>query len=83
MKAYAQAHPEVRQQGDIMRGKDLDESVRSVESKPELVSMMKSEGVSPREFVLGMMTIMTAGMWAAMSQRYPDAKMPPRSIRGT
>ena len=77
MRAYAQAHPEVREHGDFMRGKDLDESVKSIEAKPELVSLMKSEGVAPREFVLGMMSVVTAGMWAAMSKQYPDAKMPP------
>jgi hypothetical protein len=76
MRAYAEKHPEVRQQGDLMRGKTLDESVKSMEAKPELVSMMKAEGVTPREFVLGMMSMVSAGMWAAMSQRYPDAKMP-------
>ena len=77
MKAYAQAHPDVRQKGDFMRGKDLDESIKSIESKPELVSMMKSEGVSPRDFVLGTMSLMTAGMWAEMSKSYPNAQMPP------
>ena len=77
MREYAQAHPEVKKKGDFMRGKDLDESVQSVESHPELVSLMKSEGVAPREFVLGMMSLMTAGMWAEMSKSYPSAQMPP------
>ncbi|MGZ6142015.1 MAG: hypothetical protein ACXWLM_01695 [Myxococcales bacterium] len=77
MRAYAKAHPDVEKRGDFMRGKDLDESVKSIESKPELVSLMKSEGVAPRDFVVGMMSVVTAGMWAEMSKQYPSAQMPP------
>jgi hypothetical protein len=77
MREYAAAHPEVRQQGDFMRGKDLGESIKSVEAKPELVAMMKEQGVTPRDFVLGTMSLFSAAMWAQMSKQYPDAKMPP------
>ena len=36
-----------------------------------------SPSVTPRDFVVGTMSLFTAAMWAQMSQQYPDAKMPP------
>jgi hypothetical protein len=77
MKEYAEAHPQVREKSGFMGGDTLDDSVKSVEAKPEMVAIMKSEGLQPREFVLGMMSLISAGMWAEMSKSYPDAKMPP------
>jgi len=77
MKEYAQAHPEAQKKGDFMRGDTLDDSVKTVEAKPELAAIMKAEGLAPREFVLGMMSLISAGVWAEMSKSYPDAKMPP------
>ena len=59
-EAWAKAHPEVKQQGDFMRGNDLDESVKSIEAKPELVSLMKSEDVTPREFMLARLAALIA-----------------------
>ena len=76
MRAYSKEHPEVREQKDFMHGKDLDESIKSIEAKPEFVKMLESEGVTPRDFVLGTMSLFTSAMWAQMSRQYPDAKTP-------
>jgi hypothetical protein len=77
MREYAAAHPEVEKRGDFMRGGSLDDMVKHIEAQPDLVKLMKSEGVSPREFALGMMSVMSGGMWAEMSKSYPQAQMPP------
>lgn len=78
MKFWGEAHPEeARREDELLRGKTLDESVKRIESKPQLVSLMKSEGVTPHEFVLGMMAFAQASMWSALSPQMPDAKMPP------
>lgn len=78
MKAWGEAHPqEVRREDEIMRGKTLDESIKRIESKPQLVALMMSEGMTPREFVLGMMAFAQAALWSALSPQMPDAKIPP------
>ena len=54
----------------------LDEAVKKMESKPELVAMMKSEGLTTRDWLVGTMAFTTAAMWSEMSKRYPDQKAP-------
>jgi hypothetical protein len=75
MGAYIKVHPEARH-SDIMKGNTLDDSVKAIQAKPEIMTMLKSEGVSPRDFMLGTLSMMQAGMLVRMRAQYPDAKMP-------
>jgi hypothetical protein len=76
MRDYVKAHPEVRQ-NDFMEGRTLDQSVKFVESKPEMVAIMKAEGVTPREWLLGVMAFNNAAMWSEISKRSPNQPTPP------
>jgi len=76
MREYVKAHPEVQQQ-NLMEGKTLDSAIQKMEGKPELVAMMKSEGVTPRDWLLGVMAFTNAAMWSEMSKRYPNQPAPP------
>jgi hypothetical protein len=75
MGEYVKAHPEARH-SDIMKGKTLDDSVKAIQAKPEVMAMLKSEGVSPRDFMLGTLSLMQAGMLVQMRNQYPGAAMP-------
>jgi hypothetical protein len=75
MGEYVKAHPEARQ-GNVLKGGGIDASVKGIESQPELVSILKAEGVAPREFVLATMSMMQAHMISSIRARYPDTKMP-------
>jgi hypothetical protein len=73
IREYGKTHPDV---GETTSGKTIDESVKKLDAYPEVVSMLKSEGLTSREFMVGMMSMMQAGMWTSMSAQYPNAKMP-------
>ncbi len=61
----------------MTEGKTFADSVKRLEEHPQAVSAMKSAGVSPREFVVGTFTLMTAAMWSGMKKSYPQAPVPP------
>jgi hypothetical protein len=77
MREYIEAHPEVKNEQNPMAGKDLDESVARIESKPEMVKMLKSEGMSPREWLVCMMSFVNASMWSEATRRNPGMQLPP------
>lgn len=58
-------------------GRTFADSVKRIEAHPQAVSAMRSAGVAPREFVVGMFTLMTAAMWSGMKKSYPQAPVPP------
>jgi hypothetical protein len=75
MREYVKTHPEEKH-SDIMKGKTLDDSVKAIEARPEVMAMLKAAGVTPREFMLGTLTMMQATMMVSMRAQYPEAKTP-------
>src|ERR1700760_4450319 len=59
MRGYVKAHPEAKQDG-FMKGDTIDQRIRTVKSSPGVMELLKSQGVEPRELVLGMLTMMQA-----------------------
>jgi hypothetical protein len=76
MRDYLETHPEEKKENP-MAGKNLDDSVARMDQKPEMVAMMKSEGVKPREWLVGMMAFVNAAMWSEASKRNPTMQAPP------
>jgi hypothetical protein len=76
VRDLAEKDPSLEKANPMAGAKGLDESVKRIEQYPEVVSIMKGEGVTPREFVLGAFTLMTATMWSSLRKSYPQAEVP-------
>jgi hypothetical protein len=76
IRALAEKDPSVEKANPMRGGKNFDESVKLVEQWPQLVAALKSVGLSPREFIVGITTFSISGMWAAMKNAAPQQRPP-------
>ena len=60
-----------------MEGKNLDELVKLIEAHPQVVSALKSAGVSPREFWVGNFAVGAAMLGAMVRTGDPKEPLPP------
>lgn len=77
VRLLAEKDKSLEKDNPMQNGKTFDDSVKRIEAHPQVVGAMKSAGVSPREFVVGTFTLMTAAMWSGMKKNYPQAPVPP------
>jgi hypothetical protein len=75
MGEYVKVHPEARH-SDMMKGKSIEDSVNAIQARPEVMAMLKSEGLSPRDFMLGTLSMMQAGMMAQIRAHNPSVQLP-------
>jgi hypothetical protein len=76
IRALAEKDPSMEKANPMRGGKNFDESVKLVEQLPQLVAALKSVGLSPREFIVGITTFSISGMWAAMKNADPPQRPP-------
>jgi hypothetical protein len=80
---FAQDHPEMEKQGKAaerqhrgQRDDSIDGTVKKIESFPPLVDIIKAQGLTVRQYVLGTMALLQAAMYAALKMQMPDMKTP-------
>ena len=76
VRELAEKDPSMEKANPMQGAKTMDESIQRIEQHPQAVAAMKKAGVTPREFVVGTFTVMTATMWSQMRKNYPQAQPP-------
>jgi hypothetical protein len=78
-----QDHPEMEKQGKAAerqhrgeRDDSIDGTVKKIESFPALVDIIKAQGLTVRQYVLGTMALLQAAMYVALKKQMPDMKTP-------
>ena len=76
-REMAEKDPSLHQQGNPFQATTIDDSVKKIDSAPpQAKAILKEEGISSREFVVGTMSMMTSAMWHSMSKMNPQAQVP-------
>jgi hypothetical protein len=71
-------HPELN---DTSKAKTLDETVQKFQKYPEAVAVLKQNGLEPREYVVGMMTMVQAGMAVGLKKSGTYKEYPPDMLK--
>ena len=76
-------HPEMEKQMKGAASKNREETdnsidgmVKKMDSFPPLVNIIKAQGLTVRQYVVGTMALIQAGMYAAMKKQMPSMKTP-------
>jgi len=76
---FAKKHPEL--QGQSSNSKNLDEMVRKFEKYPEAVAILKQQGLTPREYAVGVLTLMQASMAVGFKKSGAYKEYPPDMLK--
>ncbi len=60
----------------VAQAKTIDDSVKRLESMPAAQAVIKEVGLTPREFVVGTFTIVSAVIWHGIQQSRPQMQVP-------
>ena len=66
--------PSMQKESSMGGKRSIDENVTVMQSHPEAVAILKSAGLSPKEFLVGTLALMTAASWASMKKQYPETQ---------
>jgi hypothetical protein len=78
LQNYAKQHPEAK---DESNGKTLDDMVQKMQKHPEAVAIINKNGLSPREYAVGLMTLMQAGMAVGFKKSGTYKEYPPDMLK--
>jgi len=76
-----ETHPELKKQAEASqhRGEDdnsLDGMVKKIESVPQFVKIIKAQGLTPRQYMVGTMALVQVSFYWAFKKQTPDLKAP-------
>lgn len=78
LQALAKQHPELNNSED---SKTIDETVAKLQKYPEAVAVMKKNGLSPREYTVGFMTLVQASMAVGLKKSGTYKEYPPKMLQ--
>jgi hypothetical protein len=78
LQALAKQHPDINDNSDA---KNLDATVAKIQKYPEAVAVIKKNGLSPREYVVGIMTVMQASMAVGFKKSGTYKDYPPKMLQ--
>lgn len=78
LKDLSKKHPEMKDEGNA---KTLDETVQRLQKHSEAVAVLSKNGLSPREYVVGIMTLMQAGMAVGFKKSGTYKEYPPEMLK--
>jgi hypothetical protein len=76
MRDYVKVHPEARRGGGFLKGDRLDDRLQALESTPYMMEMLNAEKITPRDFMLGTLTLLQTGMLMQIRAQHPDSPVP-------
>jgi len=77
LQDLAKQHPEVKDEGN---SNTIDETVKKFQKYPDAVAVMSKNGLSPREYAVGMMTTMQAAMAVGFKKNGTYKEYPPKML---
>lgn len=78
LEALARQHPELN---DMNSAKTLDATVQNFQRYPDAVAVVKKFGMEPREYIVGVMTVMQAGMAVGFKKSGTYKEYPPDILK--
>jgi hypothetical protein len=79
MSEYAKRHPEAT--ADSGDAKSLDDTVRKLQKYPEVVSILSKNGVAPRDYAVGMFTLLQASIAVGSKKSGLYKEYPPKMLQ--
>ena len=77
LQDLAKQHPEIK---DESNANTLDETVRKFQKYPDAVAVLSKNGLSPREYAVGMMATMQAAMAVGFKKNGTYKEYPPKML---
>jgi hypothetical protein len=78
LQALAKQHPELN---DTSQANTLDETVQKLEKYPDAIAVIKKNGMAPREYIVGVMCVMQAGMAVGFKKSGTYKEYPPDMLK--
>src|ERR1051326_7282539 len=78
LESLARQHPELN---DVNSAKTLDATVQNFQKYPDAVAVVKKFGMEPREYIVGVMTVMQAGMAVGFKKSGTYKEYPPDILK--
>ena len=78
LEALQKQHPEIK---DENNAKTLDETVKKFQKYPDAVAILSKNGLSPREYAVGVMTTMQAAMAVGFKKNGTYKEYPPNMLK--
>jgi hypothetical protein len=75
----AKQHPEIKD--DTSSGDSLDEMAKKFQKYPDAIAVLTKNGLTPREFAVGTLTLMQAGMAVGMKKGGMYKESPPEMLQ--
>lgn len=76
MEELAKKDPSVKKAEKESHNQTLDETVKTWERYPQAIAVVKSAGLSPKEYLVGMSALVTSAMFAGMKRSNPEVQAP-------
>lgn len=78
LEALAKQHPELKDTGSA---NTLSETVAKIQKYPEAVAVIKKNGLTPREYMVGFMTLVQASMAVGFKKSGTYKEYPPKMLQ--
>jgi predicted Zn-dependent protease len=78
LEELSKKHPEVKDSSDA---KSLSEIAQKFEKYPDAVAVLAKNNMTPREYAVGMLTLMQAGMAVGMKKSGTYKEYPPEMLK--
>jgi hypothetical protein len=78
LEELSKKHPEVKDEGNA---KSLDEMVQKFQKYPDAMAVLAKNGITPREYAVGIMTLVQAGMAVGMKKSGTYKEYPPQMLK--
>ena len=79
LNELTKAHPEMKNSGDD--AKTLDQTVAKLQKYPEVMAALNKNGLSPREYAVGIMTLIQASMAVGFKKTGTYKEYPPDMLK--
>jgi hypothetical protein len=81
MAAYEKAHPELGKEMDADNSDgNLDQLAQKIQKYPPVVAILKKDGVTPREYIVGTLAVVQAGMAVSFKKSGVYKDYPPKML---
>lgn len=81
MQSYAKQHPELNDKDMGGDAKNLDQMVQKMQKYPPILTILKQNGLTPREYAVGFFTLMQASMAVGFKKSGTYKDYPPKMLQ--
>jgi hypothetical protein len=83
LEMLAKSDPEVakKAEADDSENKTLDQMVRRIDSIPQVVAVLRKDGLTPREYAVSTMTLVQTGMVVGLKRNGTYKEYPPEMLK--